>query len=56
MEISWTIRPRDLELARQNAQLLQQATGIPAHAVADGKGYAPDLDWSNVYWLDLSDD
>lgn len=55
-EISRTIAPRDLERARRNARLLEEATGTPAQAVVCGHRYEENMDWSGVHWLDLSDD
>ena len=55
-EISWTTAPRDLERARRNAGLLQEATGMPGYAVVCGHRYEEGLDWNGVHWLDLSDD
>lgn len=55
-EISWTVAPRDLERARRNARLLEEATGTPAQAVVCGYRYEENMDWSGVHWLDLSDD
>ena len=56
VEISWTTAPRDLERARRNAGLLQEATGMPAYAVVCGHRYEEGMDWNGVHWLDLSDD
>ncbi len=56
VEISWTTAPRDLERARRNAGLLQEATDTPAYAVVCGHRYEEGMDWNGVHWLDLSDD
>ena len=56
VEISWTAAPRDLERDRRNAGLLRQATGQPAYALVAGHRYEEYMDWTNVQWIDLSDD
>lgn len=56
VEISWTAAPRDLERARRNAGLLQQATGQTAYAVVCGHRWDLYMDWAGVHWLDITKD
>ena len=55
VEVSWTVGPWDLLRARRNAELLQQATGIAAQAVAAGDRCEDNLDWDGVVWFQLED-
>ena len=55
VEVSWTVGPWDLLRARRNAELLQQATGISAQAVAAGDRCEDNLDWDGVVWFQLED-
>ena len=55
VEVSWTVGPWDLLRARRNAELLKQATGISAQAVAAGDRYEDNLDWDGVVWFQLED-
>ena len=55
VEVSWTVGPWDLLRARRNAELLKQATGIAAQAVAAGDRYEDNLDWDGVVWFQLED-
>ena len=54
IEISWTVGQWDIDRARRNAALIEQATGIPALAVAAGNRYEEQLDWSEVAWVQLT--
>ena len=54
VEISWTVGQRDIDRARRNAALIQQATGIPTLAVAAGHRYEERLDWTEVTWVQLT--
>ena len=54
VEISWTVGQWDIDRARRNAALIEQATGIPALAVAAGNRYEEQLDWSEVAWVQLT--
>ena len=53
--ISGAIGPDDLRRARRNAELLKQATGIAAQAVAAGDRYEDNLDWDGVVWFQLEE-
>lgn len=55
VEVSWTVGSWDLRRARRNAELLQQATGIAALAVAAGDRCEDSLDWAGVVWFQLED-
>ena len=55
VEISWTIDQRDLDRARRNAELFQQATGARTYAVVTGQRYEDNLDWREVQWVQLRD-
>ena len=54
IEISWTVGQWDIDRARRNAALIEQATGIPSLAVAAGNRYEEQLDWSEVAWVQLT--
>ena len=54
VEISWTVGQWDIDRARRNAALIEQATGIPALAVTAGNRYEEQLDWSEVAWVQLT--
>lgn len=54
VEISWTVGQWDIDRARRNAALIQQATGIPTLAVAAGHRYEERLDWNEVTWVQLT--
>ena len=54
VEISWTVGQWDIDRARRNAALIQQATGIPTLAVAAGHRYEEHLDWPEVTWVQLT--
>ena len=54
VEISWTVGQWDIDRARRNAALIQQATGIPTLAVAAGHRYEEHLDWTEVTWVQLT--
>ena len=54
VEISWTVGQWDIDRARRNAALIQQATGIPTLAVAAGHRYEENLDWNEVTWVQLT--
>ena len=53
VEISWTVGQWDIDRARRNAALIEQATGIPALAGAAGTRCEDQLDWSEVAWVRL---
>ena len=53
VEISWTVGQWDIDRARRNAALIEQATGIPALAGAAGTRCEEQLDWSEVAWVRL---
>ena len=53
VEISWTVGQWDIDRARRNAALIEQATGIPAQAGAAGTRCEEQLDWSEVAWVRL---
>ena len=53
VEISWTVGQWDIDRARRNAALIEQATGIPARAGAAGTRCEEQLDWSEVAWVRL---
>ena len=53
IEISWTVGQWDIDRARRNAALIEQATGIPALAGAAGTRCEEQLDWSEVAWVRL---
>ena len=55
VEISWTIDQRDLDRARRNAELFQQATGARTYAVVTGQRYEDNLYWQEVQWVQLRD-
>ena len=55
VEVSWTVGPWDLLRARRNAELLKQATGVAAQAIAAGDRYEDNLDWYGVVWFQLED-
>ena len=54
VEISWTVGQWDIDRARRNAALIEQATGIPALAGAAGTRCEDQLDWSEVAWVQLT--
>lgn len=55
VEISWTIQQYDLDRARRNAGLLQQARNRPARAIVYGSRYENDLNWDNVHFVEMID-
>ena len=55
VRISGAIGPDDLRRARRNAELLKQATGIAALAVAAGDRCEDSLEWDGVVWFQLED-
>ena len=53
VEISWTVNQRDIDRARRNAGLLQQARNQPARAIVYGNRYENNLDWEKVDWVEM---
>lgn len=53
VEISWTVNQRDIDRARRNASLLQQARNRPARAIVYGNRYENNLDWEKVDWVEM---
>lgn len=55
VEISWTIQQYDLDRARRNAGLLQQARNRPARAIVYGSRYENNLNWDKVHFVEMID-
>ena len=53
VEVSWTVNQRDIDRARRNAGLLQQARNRPARAIVYGNRYENNLDWEKVDWVEM---
>ena len=53
VEVSWTVNQRDIDRARRNAGLLQQARTRPARAIVYGNRYENNLDWEKVDWVEM---
>ena len=53
VEISWTVNQRDIDRARRNASLIQQARNRPARAIVYGNRYENNLDWEKVDWVEI---
>ena len=55
VEIPRTVNQRDIDRARRNANLLQQARNRPARAIVCSSRYENNLDWEKVDWIELID-
>ena len=55
VEIPRTVNQRDIDRARRNAGLLQQARNRPARAIVCSSRYENNLDWEKVDWIELID-
>ena len=55
VEIPRTVNQRDIDRARRNAGLLQQARSRPARAIVCSSRYENNLDWEKVDWIELID-
>ena len=53
VEVSWTVNQRDIDRARRNASLIQQARNRPARAIVYGNRYENNLDWEKVDWVEM---
>ena len=53
VEVSWSVNQRDIDRARRNASLIQQARNRPARAIVYGNRYENNLDWEKVDWVEM---
>lgn len=53
VEVSWTVNQRDIDRARRNVSLIQQARNRPARAIVYGNRYENNLDWEKVDWVEM---